>query len=122
MTPENTLPYVVYEVAGKEERWKKLSINDIYLHLLPAEKKRRKDKMIENLKLIGATPDQMFSELERFEDQSLDFDDYIKLLNSIPGAISIVQYAYEGDKSQPLDLSITDVVAIIRKLCEGTGI
>lgn len=125
MSDTNTITVPIAS-TGKEEAFAKLTLEDVIFELLPADAKKRKAKLLENLKATDATREEMLGELERFDEDNADpqQDDLKRLVDTQAGRIEVVQFAYRkaNPKSEGrLRMGWPEIYAVLNPLLAPFG-
>src|SRR5437868_3733699 len=120
MNPSDTVPYITYPIGDTETKFQKLSIDDIFNKILPADRKQRKTAMVENLKLAGVTGSEAYGELQGFDEEVPTFDDFIRYANTPQGQLHIVTHAYgaANPEAKTFSPSIDEIRGAWHKIAE----
>jgi hypothetical protein len=93
--------------TGKEVAFAKLSMADIFRRIVPAEAKRRRESLLQNLRDAGNTPGEIVAELENHDalwrkaDLNLFFGE---MLDAIDGRLSLLEFLYRKLHGQEANL------------------
>lgn len=128
MNPAESTPTFTHpiESTGKEETFAKLSLDDVFCSILPAEAKRRKLELLANLKLAEATREEIAAELQQHDDdaEGAGMPDFIAMCDKPRGKLAVIKYAY--DKATPaatgkLELNGSEAFEVLNKLLKPFG-
>lgn len=118
----HSLPYVTREVAGQTVKFGKLTPRERSV-ILRRLKDERKAKLREHME--GLPPEQRFTELEAFEDETWGNDKWIGYLNTPEGQADVLTLAYQkhqtaGNVDAALDAveqADGDLILLIGEVC-----
>lgn len=113
--------------TGTDVSFAKLTVDDIFLDLLPSMVKQEKARKIENLKAAGAPPESVIAELEEFDAANDDpaMSDLITRTDKQAGKLAVVQHAYRKanpDAKERLSLTPRELFDVLNKLLEPLGV
>jgi hypothetical protein len=109
------------ESTGKDETFAKIGVDDIFLDILPALVADKRAKKVRNLRDAGASAENVFAELEAFDEEHEDLTlaDLVAMTDKQPGKIRVVQYAYNkanAGSTARLSLNAVELFDVLNKL------